>query len=247
VKTKSVVLAVVVLGVLMGALDSTIVVLALPTIVEDLRTDLFTAVWVILVYVLEIAVLTTQFGRLGDSYGRAKTFNLGFIVFTLGSALAGVSPNAYFLIASRAVQALGASMMQANSGAIISDYFPPNERGKAFGYNSLDWNSGAILGIVLGGIITTYLGWRFVFYVNVPIGLVASYLGFRYVKDVNRVAKKLDVPGMALFGLSLSLVTYGASDLAGQGADAFNLSLIALGLALLLPFVLVELKAESRP
>jgi EmrB/QacA subfamily drug resistance transporter len=245
VSNRTLLLLVVVLGVLMGAVDSTIVILALPTIVTDLHSNLFTMIWVILIYLLEAAVLTTQLGRLGDSYGRAKIYNSGFIIFTIGSALCGVSPSAYFLIGSRGIQALGASMMQANSGAIISDHFPPNERGKAFGYTSIGWNVGAVLGIVLGGIITTLIGWRYIFYINVPIGVVASLLGFRVVKDVNRVKRDVDVYGVILFGTALSLITYGSADMAGEGLALKNEILILIGLGLLFSFIVIEKRAKA--
>lgn len=241
---RSLVLTVVVLGVLMGAVDSTIVILALPTIVQSLHSNLFTMIWIILIYLLEIAVLTTQLGRLGDSYGRAKIYNLGFIVFTIGSALCGASPTAYFLIGSRGIQAIGASMMQANSGAIVSDYFPPNVRGRAFGFTSIGWNVGAILGIVLGGIITTFIGWRYIFYINVPIGIIAAIVGLRVVKDVNRIKSKVDIPGLVLFGTSLALITYGSADIAGEGVVLKNELMIIIGILLLVPFIIIERKTK---
>jgi len=244
-RSRSLVLIVVVLGVLMGAVDTTIVLLALPTIVQDLHSDLLTVIWVILIYLLEAAVLTTQLGRLGDSYGRARIYNLGFLIFTLGSALCGLSPNAYSLIVSRAVQALGASMLQANGTAVISDNFPPNERGKAFGFTGIGWGSGAILGVVLGGVLTTLFGWRSIFYINIPIGIAATFLGFKFVRDSERVKRGVDVPGLVLLGLSLTAITLGAGDVAGQGITALDSSLIGLGLILLVPFTLWEGRARN--
>ncbi|MCY0858818.1 MAG: MFS transporter [Sulfolobaceae archaeon] len=242
---RSLVTFIVVLGTMMGAIDSTIVILALPTIVQALHSNLFTIIWVILIYLLIAAVLTTQLGRLGDSYGRSKMYNLGFVIFTIGSALCGAAPTDIFLISSRAVQAVGASLMQANSGAIIADYYPPNERGKAYGYTSVGWNIGAILGIVLGGIITTFIGWRYIFYINVPIGIVAVAFGIRYVKDVNVIKRKFDIAGTIILGILLTLVTYGASDIAGEGVKPFNLTLITLGLLMIIPFIIVERRSEA--
>ena len=176
---QKVVLAVLMLGTLMGSLDSTIVILAFPTIADSFHSDLISTLWVILIYLLVVAVTTTQLGRIGDIYGRSRMFNTGFGVFTLGSLFCGLSPSIWWLIASRAVQALGGALMQANSGAIVADTFPPNQRGSAFGYISLGWTGGAMLGIVLGGIITTFVGWEYIFFINLPIGIVATVLGLR--------------------------------------------------------------------
>uniref|UniRef100_A0A2U9IPF6 MFS transporter n=1 Tax=Acidianus sulfidivorans JP7 TaxID=619593 RepID=A0A2U9IPF6_9CREN len=241
----SIVTFVVVLGTMMAAVDSTIVILALPTIVQSLHTDLFTAIWVILIYLLIAGVLTTQLGRLGDNFGRSKIYNIGFLLFTIGSALCGASPAASFLIGFRGVQAIGASMLQANSGAIIADYYPPNMRGRAYGFTSIGWNVGAVLGIVLGGIITTFIGWRYIFYINVPIGIIALILGLREIKDVNIIQRKFDIPGVVLLGIALSLITYGAAETAGVGLTTLNIVLITLGILTLIPFVLVERKVES--
>jgi len=237
-------LLVVVLGTLMSAVDATIVILAIPSIAQDLHTNLYIIIWVIIIYLLVIAVFTTQLGRLGDIYGRSRFYNLGFIIFTIGSILCGAAPNAISLIIFRGIQGLGAAMMQANSGAIIADIFPPNQRGKAYGYNSIGWNAGATLGIVLGGFITTFLGWRYIFYINVPIGIVAIILGLKYIKDRERRNTKLDIIGMISLLASLSLISYGASDIAGEGVSLLNIYLISAGLIILLGFILVEKRQQ---
>ncbi|MFP3178348.1 MAG: MFS transporter [Thermocladium sp.] len=240
----SIVTFVVVLGTMMAAIDSTIVILALPTMVQSLHSNLFTIMWVILVYLLVTAVLTTQLGRLGDNYGRSRIYNIGFIVFTVGSAMCGAAPSDSFLIASRGIQALGAAMIQANSGAIIADHYPPNKRGKAYGYTSVGWNIGAILGIVLGGIITTFIGWRFIFYINIPIGIAAVAIGLREIKDYNIVRRRFDVVGTMLLAAALTLVTLGAAEIAGTGLAADDSYLLMAGLALLIPFILWERRIE---
>jgi len=236
----SIITFVVVLGTMMAAIDSTIVILALPVMLQCLHTDLLTLIWVILVYLLTAAVLTTQLGRLGDRLGRGKIYNLGFLIFTVGSAFCGVSPNASFLISSRTIQAVGASMLQANSGAIIADNYPPNRRGKAYGYTSIGWNVGAILGIILGGILTTFVGWRYIFYINVPIGIIAIILGLREIRDSRIVHAKFDIFGVLILASSLILITYGAAEVAGVGITPFNLFLIIAGIILLFPFYLIE-------
>ncbi|WP_338602120.1 MFS transporter [Sulfolobus tengchongensis] len=237
-------LMVIVLGTLMSAVDTTIVLLAIPSIVEELHTDLFTILWVIILYLLVIAVFTTQLGRLGDIYGRAKLYNLGFAIFTLGSALCGASPTAISLVAFRGIQGIGAAMLQANSGAIIADIFPPNRRGRAYGYTSIGWNAGATLGIVLGGFITTFIGWRYIFYINVPIGIVAIILGLRYIKTLETRKVKLDIAGMASLLVSLSLIVYGAADIAGYGIRLLNIVFISAGAIVLLIFLLIERRQE---
>jgi len=239
---QKIVLGILMLGTLMGAVDSTIVILAFPTISESLHADLLSTLWIILVYLLVVAVTTTQLGRLGDLYGRSRMFNAGFGVFTLGSLFCGLSPTIGWLIASRAVQGLGGAFMQANSGAIIADIFPPNERGVAFGYLSLGWTSGAMLGIVLGGIITTFVGWEYIFFINLPIGIAASVLGYFYVRDNPRVKARLDIAGMLLLGAALGLISFAAVDFAGQGYTPWNGFLLLLGVVSGLAFVAYELR-----
>ncbi len=158
---RNLVLASVLIGMLMSAIDTTIVILALPTITDELHAPFLDTIWVILIYLLVLAALTTQLGRLGDIYGRGRLFNLGFIIFIVGSAASGFAPDVFFLIGARGFQGFGAALIQANSNAIVADHFPPGERGKAFGITSMGWTIGGSLGIVLGGIITTFIGWRF--------------------------------------------------------------------------------------
>jgi EmrB/QacA subfamily drug resistance transporter len=239
---QKIVLGILMLGTLMGAVDSTIVILAFPTISESLHADLLSTLWIILIYLLVVAVTTTQLGRLGDLYGRSRMFNAGFGVFTLGSLFCGLSPTIGWLIASRAVQGLGGAFMQANSGAIIADIFPPNERGVAFGYLSLGWTSGAMLGIVLGGIITTFVGWEYIFFINLPIGIAASVLGYFYVRDNPRVKARLDIAGMLLLGAALGLISFAAVDFAGQGYTPWNGLVLLLGVVSGLAFIAYELR-----
>lgn len=230
----------------MAAVDSTVVLLALPTITTDLRANLSLAIWTILIYLLITAVMTTQLGRLGDLFGRSRMYNLGFLVFTVGSALCGFSPSILYLIVFRGIQALGASMLRVNSGAIIADVFPPRERGKAYGYTAIGWNVGATLGIVVGGILTTLAGWRYIFFINVPIGAIAVFLGTRYVKDVMvRRGQKFDVTGMLLLLLGLSLLTYGASDFAGRGISLVNSSPIGAGVITIAVMLALERRTQN--
>ncbi|BAB60533.1 multidrug resistance protein [Thermoplasma volcanium GSS1] len=227
-------------GVMMGAIDSTIVVLALPTISDDLKAPLSLSIWIILAYLLVAAVSTTQFGRLGDMISRKTIFNSGMAIFTLGSFLCGVSSNIDFLIAFRFVQAAGGSMMQANSGSIIADNFPPNLRGRAYGYTSVGWNSGATLGIVLGGIITTLIGWRYIFYINVPVGIISLYFAIKYIIPGSKKNVKLDVPGVVTLTAALSSIAYAATDFTSHGLETTNETLLSIGFLLLVVFIFLE-------
>jgi MFS family permease len=121
------------IGMLMTAMDTTIVLLALPTMTVELKAPFMDTIWVILVYLLVLATLTTQVGKLGDIFGRGRIFNAGFLIFIVGSAMAGASPNVDFIVISRIIQGLGAVLLQANMSALISDYFNAEERGRAFG------------------------------------------------------------------------------------------------------------------
>ena len=243
---QKIIITILMLGTLMGSLDSTIVILAFPTISQSLHTDMLSTIWIILIYLLVVAVCTTQLGRLGDIYGRSRMFNTGFGIFTAGSLLCGLSLTISQLILFRAVQAFGGALMQANSGAIIADTFPPEARGTAFGYISLGWTSGAMLGIVLGGVITTYFGWEYIFFINLPIGIIATVLGFRYLKDSGRVDSRLDTVGMILLGAALTFISYAGVDFAAQGPDVTNVLSSVLGIIIIVLFLAYE-SGTSNP
>ncbi len=242
---ENIILAVLLVAVLMAAIDSTIVLLAFPAIVTSLHSNISTIIWVILIYMLLGAVATTQLGKIGDIYGRSKIFIAGLAVFTVSSFLCGIAPSDIFLVAFRAVQGLGGAMVSATSGAIIADTFERHRIGRAFGFIAMAFNVGAILGIVLGGIITTFVGWQYIFFINVPIGIVALALGIKYISDKQTFKAKLDVPGMVILGVSLSVLLYGGIGLAAAGASTLNIALIILGAVLLIAFYFIEKRAEN--
>ncbi len=233
------------LGTVMVAVDSTIVILALPTMAKDLQAPLETVIWTILVYLLITAALTTQAGRVGDILGRSRVYNAGFAVFTIGSALSGFAPGAEFLIAARVVQAIGGAVMFADASALIADVFPPERRGRAFGYVTFGWSVGAILGILLGGVITTALGWRYIFFINLPIGAVAVALGLSMLPRSTPRPARLDVPGFLAFSAALGLVCYGAIEIAANGVSQLSLIEVVVGGALFAVFVALELKSAD--
>jgi EmrB/QacA subfamily drug resistance transporter len=233
------------LGTVMVAVDSTIVILALPTMARELHSPLDTVIWTILAYLLVTAAVTAQAGRLGDLVGRGAIYNAGFGVFTIGSALSGFAPNAEFLIAARVVQAVGGAVMYANAAALLAAVFPPERRGRAFGYLVFGWSVGAILGILLGGVITTALGWRYNFFINLPIGVFAVALGLRTLPRSQRLPARFDLPGFGTFSAALGLLSYGAIEYAANGVTELALGCVVLGLVLLPVFVLVELRTTN--
>ncbi len=128
------ILFIVILGTLMASVDTTIVLLAFPTIAGDLHAGLSTVLWTILIYLLLVSILTTQAGRISDLFGHGRLYNLGFVVFTVGSALCGFAPTAESLVAFRGIQAVGGAFMVATGTAILADTFPPAVRGRVFGF-----------------------------------------------------------------------------------------------------------------
>ena len=234
---------VVMIGVLVTAVDSTIVVLALPAIQHDLNISLASVTWVVVGYLLVVTVLATQLGRLGDMYGRVRMYKVGFALFVLGSVLCALAWNGATIIGFRVLQGLGAALIAANSGAIISELYPPQERGRAYGFNALGFSLGSVLGVLLGGVIVTYVSWRWIFWANLPIGLIALALAAWVLRDNGpRVSRQLDPFGMITLGLGLFGVSWAMTALAGAPLNATQIGYLAGGVALLVVFVRIELR-----
>jgi len=239
-------LAVVMTGVLITAVDTTIVVLALPEIQRSLHVSLSSVIWVVIGYLLVITLLATQVGRLGDMYGRVRMYEAGFLVFILGSALCALSFDQASIIGFRVLQGIGGALVTANSGAVIADLFPRDQRGKAYGFNAIGWSLGAVLGIVLGGVIVTYISWRWIFWINVPIGLGATMLAVRVLKDTaERREHHLDLVGMATLGLGLFGLLWGITKLATSAMDASIVGFLVGGVLLMAIFVWVEWRQDE--
>src|SRR3974390_2475847 len=202
-------------GVLMTAVDTTIVVLALPEIQRSLHVALTDVVWVITGFLLVITLLSTQVGRLGDMFGRVRMYETGFAVFVLGSLLCALAWNEVSIIVFRVVQGVGGALIMANSGAVIADLYPRERRGRAYGPTALGWTIGGGVGIVLGGLIVTYVSWRWIFGINVPPGVLAIACALRVLRDTGeRVRRRLDLPGMITLGLGLFGVLWAMTKLA---------------------------------
>jgi EmrB/QacA subfamily drug resistance transporter len=167
------VLSVTSIGALMASLTSGTLVIALPDILRDLKTDIFSLLWIVVGYTLVATVLVLNAGRVADMVGRAKSYTLGFIIFTVASVLCALAPNSTLLILWRLVQGVGGALLMANATALVTDAFPRPELGKALGINAMVIGAGAILGPILGGWLTGF-GWRTIFWFNVPIGLAGA-------------------------------------------------------------------------
>lgn len=208
---KWIVLSVTTIGAFMAAIDATIVILALPVIMKELHSDLVAMVWVIMGYLLVSTFFLLTFGRVADMFGRVRMYNLGFIIFAIGSAFCGFSWTAALLIISRLIQGSGAALMVVNSVAIITEVFPPTERGRALGINTITWSSGGILGPVLGGLILSFTSWRWIFFINVPIGIAGSVWGYLVLKETSRRTggEKFDYWGAFSFSFGLLALLLG--------------------------------------
>ena len=240
-------LLVVVTGVLIAAVDTTIVVLALPVLERSLHVPLSGIIWVIIAYLLVMTVLSTQVGRLGDMFGRVRMYEVGFGVFVLGSLLCALATGEATIIGFRVLQGVGGALISANSGAVIADTFPAERRGRAYGYTAVGWSAGAVLGILLGGLITTYVSWRWIFGINVPIGIAAIVLSLRVLRDRGeRHRHRVDVAGMVLLGGGLFCVLWAITRLATSPVDATLLGYLVVGALLLVAFVAVE-RRQAEP
>jgi EmrB/QacA subfamily drug resistance transporter len=202
---KWIVLSVTTIGALMAAIDSTIVILALPDMMVKLHADLIAMIWVIMGYILVSTVFLLTFGRVADMFGRVRMYNLGFVIFTVGSALCGFSLNATELIIFRLVQGSGAAMMVVNSVALITEVFPADERGKALGINAITFSIGGVAGPILGGLILTLADWRWIFFINVPVGLVGAIWGYRVLREMSVPKKGERFDGIGALSFSLGL------------------------------------------
>ena len=204
---KWIALSVTTIGALMAAIDSTIVILGLPQMLVQLHADLIEMIWVIMGYILVSTVFLLTFGRIADMFGRVRMYNLGFVIFTIGSALCGFSNSALQLILFRLIQGAGAAMLMVNSVAILTEVFPPNERGRALGINAITWAAGGVLGPILGGLILSAGNWRWIFFINVPVGIFGATWGYLALKEQtdHRKRESFDIPGA--LALSISLIS----------------------------------------
>ncbi|MBI1296329.1 DHA2 family efflux MFS transporter permease subunit [bacterium] len=235
------------ISLFLSSVDGSIVNVALPTLLQALNTSFATVQWVVLSYLLGVTVLMIGVGRLADLVGKKQIFTSGLILFVLGSVLCGLAPNVYWLIGFRFVQSIGAAMMLALGVAIVTETWPDHERGKAIGATGGIISFGVVAGPALGGFILEGLGWRWIFMVNLPIGLVALWMVLRYVPSLRPrgVRERFDFLGAGL--LAAGLLTFTLSLTLGQeiGFTALPaVGLFLLSMVLLPLFVWTELRVD---
>jgi len=239
------------LGLFMTLLDITIVNIAIPDLVTDLSAGLETVLWVGSAYSLVYAVLLITAGRLGDIYGPRRLFMIGLAVFTAASLASGLSQTSGQLIAFRAVQGLGAALLAPQGLAMITSILPPDRRGPAFAATGIMSGLGVLLGPTLGGFIVTHLDWRWIFFLNVPIGVLTLVLAVFFMPDVRPGRRhRLDIEGVVLLTVGLFGVVFGLIE--GQRYDWGTVSgvisiplIIAVGGAVLVLFVWRQIKRQD--
>ncbi len=236
------VLGAVALAIFLGTIDGSIVNVALPTFVDEFETTFAAVQWIVLAYLLTQATLVLGIGRLGDIIGKKRIFTTGFAVFTVGSVLAGLSPSIGWLIAARVVQGVGSAMIFALGFAIVADAFDARERGRALGINGTAVSAGIITGPIVGGLILEAVDWRWIFFVNLPIGILGILAAIRFVpRDHPEGGQRFDFAGAAAFFVTtaafLSSLTIG-QDL-GFGHPAVVGGFLAAAVGLIV-FVSIE-------
>jgi len=230
IEAKWLILAAVMLGAFMGPVDASIVNTVLPSITGYFKTDISIAQWVPTVYLLTISCLILLYGRLGDMVGYKKIFLAGLAFFVVASILCGSSQSIWMLIAFRGIQGLAAGLLMAVGYAIITAAFPPFERGRAMGIYAISIAAGLGLGPTFGGLITQYLSWHYVFFINVPIGIAALIWGSRVIpRSAPKPGQRLDVAGAltALIFLS-SLLLYANQGETWGWASPRSLALVGI-------------------
>jgi EmrB/QacA subfamily drug resistance transporter len=245
---RGVVVTALAFGAYMAALDNSIVNAVLPVVADSFKTDLTAIEWVVTTYLLVQSALLLTFGRLGDLWGHKRVYLGGLGLFVMSSAVCGLAPNTPVLVASRAVQAIGASMIVANLAAILISVFPPEQRGKAVGIQATIVYVGLATGAPLGGWLTGALGWRSIFYVNVPLGIIALVLGSRVVTPSRSGDRqdRFDILGAVVYVFGLILLLLGLNQGHAWGwTSGAVLGCLLVGLGLLGAWVAVELRVPS--
>lgn len=239
---KRTVLTIACLGSFLPPFMGSSINLALPVIGKEFQLDAIMLSWVAIVYLLSSAMFLLPFGRAGDIYGRKKIYTIGIAIYTFGSLLCGLAFSTPSLIVFRIIQGLGSSMVFGTSVAILTSVFPPQERGRALGINVACVYMGLSLGPFVGGLLTHYLGWRSIFFFNIPFGILVLYMVKTRLEGEWAEAKgeKIDYIGSLLYGVALVMIMYGLARL----QTGLGQILAAVGAAAAVAFFIFETKQE---
>ncbi len=239
-------------GFFMILVDTTIVSVATPTILAALHTDVDAVVWVTSAYLLAYAVPLLITGRLGDRFGPRRVYFVGLTVFTLASLWCGLTSTIGGLIAARVVQGLGASVMMPQTMAVITRTFPAESRGRAMSLWGAVAGVATLVGPILGGVLVDGLGWEWIFFVNVPVGVVGFVLAVRLVPELPTHVHRFDLPGVVLSAVGMFLLVFGIQE--GQTYDWGTIagpitvwSLIVAGVVVLAVFVAWQARTKAEP
>lgn len=241
-----------VVGFFMILVDTTIVSVANPRIMQGLDADINSVIWVTSAYLLAYAVPLLVTGRLGDRFGPKRIYLIGLVVFTVSSAWCGLAGSIEMLIAARAVQGLGAALLTPQTMAVITRTFPPHDRGRAMSLWGATAAVATLVGPVLGGLLVDSLGWEWIFFVNVPVGIVGFLLAWRLVPSLETHSHQFDIPGVALWAIGMSCLVFGIQE--GETFDWGTIwgpvnvwSLIGLGVAVLGVFLWWQRRGRGEP
>jgi EmrB/QacA subfamily drug resistance transporter len=230
-------------GLFMIMLDNTVVNVALPAIGRDLKISISQLEWIVTGYALVFAALLITGGKLADMFGRRKIFVIGLVIFSASSLACGLAPNAGFLIGARCAQGIGAALMNPATLSIITATFPPRQRGQAIGIWAGVSALALAIGPLVGGLIVDHVGWNWIFFLNVPIGvlgIVVSQLVIKESRDTSH-EQSIDLPGLLTSGLSLFALSYALIEGNRHGwASAEILGLFAAAAVLLVAFIVLE-------
>ncbi len=232
------------IGQVIVGLDLRAITVALPTLTTSFHSEFTTIQWTILVYDLVLIGLIITMGRLGDLFGRRRFYSLGFLIFVAASALCGVAQTIGQLIFFRGVQAIGGSMIAANGRAIVSVNLPQADRGRALGLTSTAFHIGFLTGPSLGGFLIDTIGWRWIFYINMPFSIWGAYLAWKVIPETRaREKSAVDLPGAFLLLVTNGLFIYAIDQLPRVG---WRHPTFLLTLALSLVSLVILLRTEAR-
>jgi EmrB/QacA subfamily drug resistance transporter len=236
------------LGLVLVAINHRAIQVALPTLTHVFHTDLSFIQWVLLVYDLAVIGLVLTLGRLGDLFGRKWIYIIGFLAFVVSSALCGLAQSPTQLIAFRMLQGIAGAMIMANGRALVTVNSPPSERGKALGFTSMAFHVGYITGPTLGGFVIDAVGWRWIFFLTIPIGLACAYFGWAVLKEraPSNEPVKVDFGGAAYLLLTNICFIYALNRLPHQGVrDLLVITFFIVAVATMWLFIRTEQRAET--